>query len=85
MDNLRTRRLQNAAHDVNSSVMAIKERGGSYEADFILGLINSGTFHNRNNWCDVKLTKLNGVIANANFQKNLLGMRKLIFISFLFY
>jgi hypothetical protein len=38
MDDLRAGRLQNTPHDVDRGVMAIKQAGGSNEAQAVLGL-----------------------------------------------
>ena len=39
MNNLRTRRLQNASHDVNRRIVTVEKRSGGDEANFIFGLI----------------------------------------------
>ena len=47
MNYFRVAALHDAAHDVEGGVVAIKERGGSDETDFVVGLIWCVLLHNR--------------------------------------
>ena len=56
MDHLRTARLQNAAHNVYSSIMPIKQRGSGNKTNFILTPVSGNTFHTvLYNWDKTKI------------------------------
>ena len=45
VDDLGAGSLQNAAHNVDGGIMAVKEGGGSDDADFVLRLVGSDLRH----------------------------------------
>jgi hypothetical protein len=48
--------LQYAAHNINGSIVPIKQRSSCYKANFVFGLIWGNAFHKGNNWCTTNLT-----------------------------
>jgi hypothetical protein len=57
VDHLGTAGLQDAAHNVNGSIVPIKKRGGGYKTDFILRSVGRYAFHAGVIGSVVKLTK----------------------------
>jgi hypothetical protein len=56
VNNFGARTLNDAAHDVNGSVVAVEKRSSGNDSDFIFGLVNSG-FHARMYFGSPKGTK----------------------------